>query len=131
MMDAFTIPHGKIRRTFRASDASALPALFERAGLPEDMRKRLEASAIPSVVANELIIFPSLQDIETMTPSMQEVIYPVLATPSLGQFYSYPILITTKTIDEWFRGSKLRPNLIEKIKSMSYKRGGAIAFSAF
>lgn len=64
-----------------------------------------------------------------MTPAMREAIYPLLATSSTDQFYTFPILMTTKTVKEWFCGSKLRPDLVEKIRSMSYKRGDAIGFS--
>ena len=37
--------------------------------------------------------------------------------------------MTTETVEEWYSTSKLRPELVDKIKQMSYHRGGALAFS--
>jgi hypothetical protein len=39
------------------------------------------------------------------------------------------VLIIGTSVDEWYRGSKLRPELIQKIKQLSYMRGETIAFS--
>jgi len=39
------------------------------------------------------------------------------------------VLITTDSIDEWYQTSKLRPDLVAKIRQMSYKRGNCIVFS--
>jgi hypothetical protein len=129
MVETLPLPHTKIRWTFRAADAALLPAIFDKAGLPSDMKLRLSDPANRSVSGDELNLFPSLEDVEAMTPSMREAIYPILATSSTNQYYTFPVLMTTTKIGEWFRTSKLRPELIEKIRSMSYTRGGAIGFS--
>ncbi len=129
MVDALPLPHTKIRWTFRANDAAILPELFDKAGLPPDMKIRLSDSANQSILGDELNLFPSIEDVEAMTPAMREAIYPVLAASSTNQFYTFPILMTTKRTGEWFRTSVLRPELIEKIRSMSYRRGGAMGFS--
>jgi hypothetical protein len=40
-----------------------------------------------------------------------------------------PVLIIGQEIKEWYRTSKLRPEIIAKIEQLSYKRGETIAFS--
>lgn len=129
MVDEFPLPFSKPRWTFKLEDSASLPALFEKAGLPDFMRSSL-LEPLNTTKGNGLLhIFPSLTDLEAMTPAMREVIYPVLAKNPSNDYHADPVLITTDTVEEWYRSSKLRPELVAKIKQMSYHRGEAWAFS--
>lgn len=129
MVDEFPLPFSKPRWTFKLEDSASLPALFEKAGLPDSMRSSL-LEPLNTTKGNGLLhIFPSLTDLEAMTPAMREVIYPVLAKNPSNDYHTDPVLITTDTVDEWYRSSKLRPELVAKIRQMSYRRGQAWAFS--
>jgi hypothetical protein len=129
MVDKFPLPFTKPRWSFAESQLADLPQLFKKAGLPEKMQADLLLPLNTSKSNGMLNLFPNLADLEAMTPAMREVIYPVLAKNPTNDYHTDPVLMTTETVDEWYRTSKLRPELVEKIKQMSYHRGGALAFS--
>jgi hypothetical protein len=129
MVDKYPLPFTKPRWSFAESQAAELPQLFKKAGLPDKMQTELLESLNTSKSNGMLNLFPNLAELEAMTPAMREVIYPVLAKNPTNDYHTDPVLMTTDTVEEWYRTSKLRPELIEKIKQMSYHRGGALAFS--
>lgn len=129
MVDKFPLPFTKPRWSFAESQLADLPQLFKKAGLPEKMQADLLLPLNTSKSNGMLNLFPNLADLEAMTPAMREVIYPVLAKNPTNDYHTDPVLMTTETVDEWYGTSKLRPELVEKIKQMSYHRGGALAFS--
>jgi hypothetical protein len=74
-------------------------------------------------------LYPPFADLESLTPAMREVIYPELAKYPVNEFHVDPVLILTPTVEEWYKSSKLRPELVARIKQLSYRRGECIAFS--
>jgi len=67
--------------------------------------------------------------VEAMTPAMRERVYPELAKYPANVYHCDPLRITTPTVDEWFASSKLRRELVAKIRQMTYRRGDCLAFS--
>lgn len=129
MVDRFPLPHSKPRWTFPESALPGLPALFKQAGLPEMFAIAL-LDPLTMVKEGGLVhLFPAIPDIEAMTPAMREVIYPELAKLDENTYYMDPVLITADSVEEWYRTSKLRPDLVSRIAKLSYHRGEALAFS--
>ncbi len=129
IMEGVPMPNTIPRWSFPASDAARLPALFKKAGLPETLSAALLDPARQVAEEGKLHLFPPLEALEAMTPAMRNVIYPELARLQDNEFHANPVLITTDTVEEWYRTSKLRPEIVSKIQQMSYKRGDCIAFS--
>jgi hypothetical protein len=129
MVEDYPLPFSKPRWSFPESERPKLPALFKKAGLPETFAASL-IEPLNTTKSNGLLhLFPPLADLEAMTPAMREVIYPELAKHPTNEYHADPVLITTDTVDEWYRTSKLRPELVAKIRQMSYHRGDCLAFS--
>ena len=129
MVEDYPLPSSKPRWSFPESERPHLPALFKKAGLSETFVATL-IEPLNTTKSDGLVnLFPPLADLEAMTPAMREVIYPELAKYPTNEFHADPVLMTTDTVDEWYRTSKLRPELIAKIRQMSYHRGAALAFS--
>ena len=129
MVENYPLPSPKPRWSFPESEMPELPALFKKAGLPEMFAISLIEPLNTTKSDGMVNLFPSLADLEEMTPAMREVIYPELAKYPANEFHADPVLMTTDTVEEWYRTSKLRPELIAKIRQMSYHRGEALAFS--
>ena len=122
-------PSSTPRWVFPGGTAEALRELFVRAGVPADMQSRL---LDPKQVLKEdggLTLFPSIRDLETMTPAMRAVVYPEVAKSSANEFYQNPIYFTGSGVEEWLRDARLRPELQAVIRSMSYPLGNVQAFS--
>lgn len=129
MVDEYPLPSSKPRWTFPLAEVPRLPQLFREAGLPEAFSISL-LEPLNTVKEGGLIhLFPSVENLEAMTPAMREVIYPELAKYPENEYYVDPVLITADSVDEWYATSKLRPELIGKIRQYSYKRGDCLAFS--
>ncbi len=129
LVDDFPLPNTKPRWSFAEADLTRLPELFKTAGLPELFIVDLMDPMSRVREGGMVHLYPKLPDLEAMTPAMRTIIYRELAKQSINEYYVDPVLMTTETVQEWFRSSKLRPELVEKISQMTYLRGECLAFS--
>ena len=128
MMNEIALPRPVPRWAFHQALEPQLPALFERVGLPVDFVTELLDPKNQSRYGSMLYLFPKVDRIEAMTSDMRQGLYPVLAQYADNAFHQTPITITTKTVDEWTATSKLRPDLLERFKKMTWIRNGCLAF---
>lgn len=129
MVDQYPLPSTKPRWSFAASSVPQLPALFKQAGLPGEFAVAL-LEPMNTVTEGEVVhLFPSLENLEAMTPAMREAIYSELAKLPINEYYADPVLITADSVEEWYHTSKLRPELVAKIAKFAYRRGDCLALS--
>lgn len=129
LIEGFALPSPIPRWTFPESALDSLPALFAKAGLSKSL---IEALLNPKVVIKEnghVHLFPPQAELEGITPESRAFIYTELAQYSENEYQADPVLVIGTTVEEWYKSSKLRPELIAKIKQLSYMRGETIAFS--
>ncbi|MBK8090604.1 MAG: hypothetical protein IPK32_01040 [Verrucomicrobiaceae bacterium] len=88
-------------------------------------------STKPHIVHEDafLHIIPSVADVESLTSESRATIYTELSKYPPNEYHVDPVLIIGASVQEWYKGSKLRPELIDKIDKLSYKRGETTAFS--
>lgn len=129
LIEEFPLPSPIPRWTFPITEIASLPAIFAKAGLSKSL---VDALLAPKHLIKEgafVHLLPPLNELEGMTPEMRAVIYTELAKYPENEYQADPVLIIGTTIDEWYKGSKLRPEIVRKIKQLSYVRGEALAFS--
>lgn len=130
LVDSFPLPSTRPRWTFLERDLPNLPALFKRAGLSDAfIAVLLDSKSIVHDSDGRIHLFPPLPDLEAINAESRAIIYTELANYPENEFHSDPVLIVGQTVEEWYRTSKLRPEIIAKIAQLSYKRGETIAFS--
>jgi hypothetical protein len=129
LVENFPLPSTQPRWTFPQERAAELPQIFKQAGLPDDLIARLVAKDRLVQEPPYLHVLPTVQEVEALTPEVRSALYPELAKIPLNEFYVDPVLIIGTTVEDWYKGSKLRPDLVTRIKSLSYKRGETTAFS--
>jgi len=122
-------PSSKERWVFAGATEASLRALLERAGLPEPLKTRLLAPGTRFEQDGSVIIFPSPEDLLSLTQRMREVIYPELAKSELNEFHRSPVFIIGGDIDDWLRQSRLGERQKEVFRRMVWRRGKALAFS--
>ena len=120
-----SVPHW----SFVGMDATALRALFKRAGLPATMQERLFDPTRCTQQDGVLTLYPLVPDLEAMTPEMRGIVYPELAKTPLNEFHHDPIFIPGGNLDEWLRDTDLTDEIKGLIRKMTYRRGRALAFS--
>lgn len=129
LIEEFPLPSPIPRWTFPASSLYSLPAFFTKAGLSESLITTLLA---PKNLIKEgafVHLLPPLAELEGMTEKTRAVIYAELAKYPENEYQADPVLIIGTTVEEWYKGSRLRPEIISKIKQLCYTRGEATAFS--
>ena len=129
LIDTIQAPNSTARWVFADTKPESLRALFVRAGLPAGMQVRMLDPKKMLLANGQLTIFPSTDDLEAMTPAMRAVVYPEVAKSPANEFYQYPVYFTGGGVEGWLRDAKLRPELQEIIRKMTYPHGRVQAFS--
>ncbi len=129
LLENFPLPTTKTKWVFPQTFKDKLPAFFQKAGLSEAMVSALLDPKEVVTADGNLYLFPRLPDLEALTPESRAIVYTELSNQPENEFHVDPVLIIGQEIKEWYRTSKLRPEIIAKIEQLSYKRGETIAFS--
>lgn len=129
LIDNYPLPSTTPRWAFPESLRNDLPALFQKAGLPESVSHSLLDPKTLLVADGMVFVFPKGPEIETLSPESRALLYTELAKYPINEYCVDPVLIIGRTVKEWYRTSKLRPELIQKIDQLAYKRGETTVFS--
>ncbi len=129
LIENYPLPNTQARWGFPEALRNDLPALFQRVGLPEIVSQSLLDPKTMVAVEGMIFVFPKGPDLEAITPDTRSLLYTELAKYPINEYYVDPVLIIGQTVKEWYRTSKLRPELIQKIDQLAYKRGETTAFS--
>jgi len=129
LVEDFPLPSPVPRWTFPETALASLPELFAKAGLSKALTETLLSPKKMVKEEGRIHLFPPLPELEAMTPESRAIIYAELAKEPDNEYHADPVLIIGTTIEEWYHSSKLRPELIAKIKQLSYLRGETTAFS--
>lgn len=129
LIDEFPLPSPVPRWTFPESMLPELPAFFTKAGLAPTLIEKLLNTKTLVKNGGNVHVFPPLADLEEIPASVRAMIYAELSKYQENEYHADPVLIIGTSVEEWYHSSKLRPELIAKIKKMSYTRGQTTAFS--
>ncbi|HEY1050131.1 MAG TPA: hypothetical protein VGE39_10265 [Prosthecobacter sp.] len=129
LVEGFALPSSIPRWTFPESSVAALPTFFAKAGLSKALIDNLLSPKSMVKENGRVHLFPPLAELEEMSPQTRAIIYTELSGYPENEYHVDPVLIIGTTVEEWYRTSKLRPEIIAKIKKLSYLRGETIAFS--
>lgn len=76
-------------------------------------------------------IFPPKDVLETLSPETRGIIYNYLTRFSENPDIQNPVRIRSGSVEEWAQGTSMRPELVAKMKAMTYKRGNLMLFGDF
>lgn len=127
LVESFALPSPQTRWTFPAASAAGLPKFFAECGLAEVQIPGLMTSLVRE--GDFVHVLPALDLLLALPPDVRRAIYAELGKFPENEFHSEPMLIFGVSIEEWYHGSKLRPELVQKIRQLSYTRGETTAFS--
>lgn len=122
-------PSSKPRWVFPGASADAVRVLFVRAGLPAEMRERLLEPARCMAQDGALIVFPTKEDLLSLTQPMREAVYAELAKSEANEFHRNPVHILGGDVDDWLLHSRLGAAQKEAFRRMLWRKGRALAFS--
>jgi hypothetical protein len=129
LVESFPLPNTQPRWIFPESALPQLGGFLKDAGLSQAM---VDALLDPKTIVKSdgmVYLYPRPPDLEAIPAQTRAVIYTELAKYPPNEFHMDPVLIIGSDVKEWYRTSKLRPDIVALIEKMSYKRGETIAFS--
>ncbi len=129
LVHRFPMPNTRTRWAFPVSVLPQLDDFLTNAGLDAGMVDAMLAAEAVVTQDDMAYVFPPLVMLEGMSSLQRKVVYAELRKFPANEFHVEPVLFTSGDMDDWFRSSKLRPEIIGKIKQFSYERAGTMAFS--
>lgn len=129
LVERFPIPSSRPKWAFPSSSLPQLSDFLTNAGLEHHTIDALLAKDAVIQDGDMAYVFPPLTLLESLTSIQRTVIYAELRKYPANEFHAEPVLITSGVVDDWFHSSKLRPEIIAKIKQYTYERGDTMAFS--
>jgi len=128
ILESLAKPDPNPHWTFPNTTEAQVRQLFARVGLPEGMQKRLLDPKRELAREGSLTFFPLVDDLEALKPDVRSAIYAELSKYPENEWHHDPLFITGD-IEEWLRDTKLRPELQDEFRRLSYRCGRALAFS--
>ena len=129
LIENFALPSIQPRWTFPLAFKPKLEGFFNEAGLTPEQIALLMLPQAQVTEGDRLHILPSVSLLEQIKPQARAYIYSELGKLPDNEYCQDPVLITGVSVQEWYRTSKLRRDLIDKIEQLSYMRGETRAFS--
>ena len=129
LIENFPLPSTTPHWAFPTDLLPSLPKLFEEAGLQQSLINFLVAESNIVRDGDMAYLNPPLQPLEEMSAAARAIIYTELAKYPANPYHADPVIITGSTVEEWYATSNLRPEIIAKIKKLSYVRSGTLVFS--
>lgn len=130
LVDAFPLPSTRPSWNVPSAQIEAFAKVVRESGVEPALADTLLKGSDSAPNSEGLItLFPAPTDLEAIPPKARTQIYSKLAEFFGNEFHTDPVLIIGQSPSEWFRSSKLRPELVAKISQLSYMRGETTAFS--
>ena len=116
--------------TFPGYTAERLEDLWSRAQLtPSQLTELNDRANRWESVNGTLIVRPSDELVLSLSPESRAVIYSALAEFPENPNQQEPYRFRADVAEEWFQKSEVRPEIIELVKRLLYRRGTSLLFS--
>ena len=129
MVEAYPLPSPMTRWSFPESAIPQLPAFFTSIGLPQSLVAALSQSSAQMIEDGYIHLFPPATEVAGLDSETRAKLYIELGKYEINEFHHDPVRILTDTVEEWYRSSNLRSEIVETIAKWSYRKGDLIAFS--
>jgi len=124
------LPHSQPSWSFPGVSAEKLKAFLLSAGVaPATAEAWLSDSRAILKGPESFTIFPSVPDVEALGDAARRAIYEELAKSPMNEYYANPIYILDQSVDDWIGLRKVRPEIRDLLKRLSYRRGEVLCFS--
>lgn len=129
LMDNFPLPNSRPSWVFPEAEKENMIHLLKSTGFTDDLINTLFDPKVATITEGNIFLFPSADMLLGITPENRRVIYTTLSKYQENEFHVDPVLIIGQDVKDWYRTSKLRPEIVSVIEKLTYKRGETTAFS--
>ena len=129
LVEQFPLPSSKSRWVFTPQQESSLPSILAETGLTAAQVEAVLSAPGKLSNADGVYLFPPPQLILDISPEVRGKLYAILRKIPANEYHVDPVLILNDDPEKWFANSELRPEIIDMIDKLSYRRGDLTAFS--
>lgn len=127
--ETIPLPSGQTTWSLPGMSITEIRELLASAGLREEWIVEILDASLPHHSSPPYRLYPPTHIVEGMSRESRTVLYASLRPWSENRFYHSPVIIESGDTHEWFQGSGLSPETIDRIDRMTYRIGNAAAFS--
>ncbi|MCB1204250.1 MAG: hypothetical protein KDN18_08310 [Verrucomicrobiae bacterium] len=131
LIEAFPLRNPRTRWAVPIHEEASFRAIIESAPMSDAQRTVLADEQYVGVADGLYAIFPPTQLLVELNPEARAVIYNYLARFDSNPDIKHPVRIRSGSVEEWAKGTTIRPDLIAQMKAMTYFRGDLMLFGDF
>jgi len=129
LIEAFPLPNPRTRWAVPIAEEPTFRALLEGLSLSAAAKAALSHPANIGIADGLYAVFPPDSVIVGLDSASRASLYQYLGKFDANPEIRDPIRIFSGSVDEWARGTGIRPELISLMKSMTYYRNGLMNFA--
>lgn len=122
-------PNSTTRWTFEQMSEGAVREVLVGSGLTSETIERLMNPSRRVVTASAVTLYPTLEELVSLTPEVRSKLYLELARHPVNEFQRDPVFIVGQDLEDWLATSTLNAEQRELFRKLVWKRGGATVFS--
>lgn len=122
-------PNSVTRWSFDQTNEQGLRAILIKAGVTEPVLGRLLNPARMVANAGTISLYPEIDDLAALTPTVRSALYLELARFPANEYQRDPVYIIGQDPDDWLADSSLSPEQRSLFRKLLWKRGSALVFS--
>ena len=109
----------------------AFRSVLESLPMTDGQRRSLFSPDNVGVGDGLYVIFPPAEVLETLSSEARSILYAYLGRFAENPDIQNPVRIRSGSVDEWASGTTMRPEIVAKMKAMTYYRGDLMLFADF
>ncbi len=129
LLAAVAKPNAVTRWVFEQMSEGGVRELLQRHGVPAPMVARLLDPASRTVSDNVVKLFPTVEELASMSVATRSSLYRELAKSPANEYQRDPVYILGGDLEDWLADSGLSAEQVALFRKLLWNRGDALAFS--
>lgn len=131
LIEVFPLRNPRTRWAVPSDREAEFRQVLEGAALTPSERSSLGNQANTGLADGLFALFPTPEVLLSISPEARATIYQYLGRFEINPEIKDPVRIRSGSVDEWAKGTAIRPELVEQMKRMTYMRDGLMLFADF
>jgi hypothetical protein len=131
LIELYPLRNPRTRWAVPLEQEMAFLGLLDSLPLTDAQRKALFNPDNIGVGDGLYVIFPPAEVLETLSQEARSILYTYLGRFPENPDIQNPVRIRSGSVDEWASGTMMRPELVARMKAMTYFRGDLMLFADF
>ena len=124
------LPHSQPSWSFPGAEPEKVKRFLVSCGIGQEQADRWFSDPRAILKGPEATtLFPSPQDIESLKDESRVAVYRELARYQVNEYYANPIYILDRSVDDWLGLRRIRPEIKDVFRRLTYRQGEVLCFS--